>query len=198
MISNNKHTIYSDSFQSDTELSTKLIKGDADAFAALFRKYYELLYQFAGRFVKDPQTSESIVQDVFVKIWENKTKLELKSNIKSYLYAAVKNQSLNYLRREQFVVHTLNDVESEPGNNREPGKELDRKEIIEAVHKAIEKLPFQRRQIFIMKKFENLTYEEIADIQNISINTVKTQMKRALQSLRQNLSYLLSILFFSN
>lgn len=198
MISNNKHTIYSDSFQSDTELSTKLINGDADAFAALFRKYYELLYQFAGRFVKDPQTSESIVQDVFVKIWENKSKLELKSNIKSYLYAAVKNQSLNYLRREQFVVHTLDDVESEPGNNREPGKELDRKEIIEAVHKAIEKLPFQRRQIFIMKKFENLTYEEIADIQNISINTVKTQMKRALQSLRQNLSYLLSILFFSN
>lgn len=198
MISTEKKLNSTDFSQQDSELTQKMCRGDSDAFASLFRKYYEPLYRFAGRFVKDQQTSESIVQDVFVKIWENKAKIELKSNIKSYLYASVKNHSLNFLRREKFVLHTLNDAESEPGSSIEPVRGLERKELIEAVHKAVEKLPFQRRQIFIMKKYENLTYEEIAEIQNISINTVKTQMKRALQSLRQNLSYLLSFIFFSN
>ena len=174
----------------DLEYINKIRLGDPEAFSALFRKYYEPLYQFAGRFVKEHQIAESLVQDVFVKIWSNREKLSIKLNVKSYLYTAVKNHALNYLKHEKIVVIESEEVDYQNSYNRTPEEELIESEMHEAVHKAIENLPQQCRQIYLMKRYDNLSYSEIADVLNISINTVKTQMKRALKSLRKNLSHL--------
>lgn len=167
--------------------------GDPDAFASLFRKYYEPLYQFAGRFVKDPQTAESIVQDVFVKIWKKREEWHVQQNVKSYLYTSVKNHSLNYLKRERVLISLSESTNHQDDLVSSPENALIESEMIEAVQEAIGKLPQQCRRIYLMKRYDELTYSEIAEVLNISINTVKTQMKRALKSLHKSLAYLMSL-----
>jgi RNA polymerase sigma-70 factor (ECF subfamily) len=167
-----------------------------EEFSRLFRKYYEPLYFFAGRFVKDRFTAESIVQDIFVKLWEEKEKLNIQTNVKAYLYTSVKNTCLNHIKRESFFSSIENEIEHRDETIKTPREELEEKEIHTAIHNAIDKLPEKCRQIFLMSKYDNLSYKEIAEIQNISINTIKTQLKRAFISLTKSLTYLRSILIF--
>jgi len=173
----------------------KIRRGEVEAFTVLFRKYYEPLYQFAGYFVDDPQTAENIVQDVFVKIWTNREKLFIQSSPRSYLYKAVKNHAFNFLRREKSMVSTSELSEYRDQQYKSPEDELINKEFYEAVHQSIEKLPPKCRQIYVMKRYDNLSYTEIAEILGISINTVKTQMKRAIKYLRKQLANFTSVLF---
>jgi RNA polymerase sigma-70 factor (ECF subfamily) len=99
----------------DLEYLEKIHLGDTNAFSVLFRKYYEPLYQFAGRLVKDTQIAENIVQDVFVKMWINRENWHIKTSVKSYLYTAVKNSSLNYLKREKRITSNGKREQSPPG-----------------------------------------------------------------------------------
>lgn len=166
--------------------------GDTDSFSVLFKKYYEPLYQFAGRYIKDAQTAENIVQNVFVKIWTNRDSLTIKSNVKLYLYTAVRNQALNYINQESKVV-TLEGVSDYVDiHTTTPEEEYIDEEMKTAVHEAIDKLPEQCRHIYMMKRYDDLSYNEIAEIKGISVNTVKTQMKRALKSLHKYLAHLLT------
>jgi len=169
---------------------------DVEKFSGLFRKYYEPLYFFAGRFVKDPPTAESIVQDVFVNLWDHRKTLNIKTSVKAYLYTSVKNSCINFVKRENFFSSMDNDSEHRDNSGRTPDAKLEETEIHCAVHNAINALPEKCRQIFVMCKFDNLSYNEIADIQNVSINTVKTQLKRAVKTLSKNLAYLRSIAIF--
>lgn len=177
---------------SDLECVKKINRDDATAFSLLFHRYYEILYRFAGRMVGDAQVAENIVQDVFVKIWQNRKTLTIKSNVKAYLYTSVKNHSLNVLKHEKYIVPENDDADSRAFHNQTPEQDLLDKELYSAVHQAIDKLPRQCRRIYIMKRYDELRYAEIAEILNISINTVKTQMKRALKALHKNLSYLIN------
>jgi len=139
--------------------------------------------------------AENIVQDVFVKLWEKREEWHVQSNVKSYLYTAVKNHSLNYIKREKSIVSveevSVNQMDEIPS----PEESLIENEIVQAVQVAIEKLPQQCRHVYQMKRYDGLTYSEIAEILNVSINTVKTHMKRALKSLHKNLAYLYSLLW---
>ena len=179
----------------DLKYIERIRGSDDEAFTVIFRKYYEPLYQYAGYFVGDPQIAENIVQDVFVKIWTNREKLFVQSSPKSYLYKAVKNHALNFLRREKSMVSTNELSDYRDKDNTSPEDELINKEFYEAVHQTIEKLPPKCRHIYIMKRYDNLSYMEIAEIQGISINTVKTQMRRAIKYLRKHLANFTSVLF---
>jgi len=179
----------------DLNCSEKIHQGDKDAFAWLFKKYYEPLYYFAGRIIKDPQASENIVQDVFVKIWADREVKQISSNVKSYLYTAVKNHALNYIKREKKLMDPLGDQTYADENIRTPEESLIDNEIISKVRQAIEMLPEKCRRVYVMHRYDNLTYNEIAEIQQISVNTVKTQMKRALQKLSTQLAHLLQTIY---
>jgi RNA polymerase sigma-70 factor (ECF subfamily) len=187
------------STRADFDYMEGIRSSNSEAFASLFRKYYEPLYRFAGRFVKDAQTAESVVQDVFVKLWEKREELHIQSSVKSYLYTAVKNHSLNHLKREKAMVPVDGFNMHEDDRTPSPEQVLIDNEMMVAVHGAIDKLPPQCRRIYRMKKYDGLSYSEIAEVLNISINTVKTQMKRALKSLHKQLAYLVSLfwIFFS-
>ncbi len=174
----------------------KIKEGSSQEFSSLFRKYYEPLYFFAGRFVNDPISAENIVQDVFVKMWEEKEKLNIHSNLKAYLYTSVKNSCINLVKRENFFSSVEEDAEYEDDTIKLPSRVLEEKEVAETVNNAIKQLPEKCRQIFMMSKFDELSYQEIADLQNISINTVKTQLKRAVKFLAKSLSHLRSIIIF--
>jgi RNA polymerase sigma-70 factor (ECF subfamily) len=177
---------------SDQELWEKAGQGDAVAFSAIFKKYYTHLYQFAGRFVGDAQTAEHIVQDLFVTLWIQRDSIQIASNLKSYLYISVKNRSINYRKQNGFTYpDELNPPHSEELIST-PEEHYLENEIHLAVHNAINKLPEKCRQIYLMKRYDNLKYQEIAEILNISVNTVKTQMKRALKSLHKHLAHLVA------
>ncbi len=175
----------------DLNYAEKIRQGNVSAYSALFRKYYEPLYRFAGRFVKDPQLAENLVQDVFVIIWSNRENWHIRSNVKSYLYTAVRNHALNFLKRDKRLLNMGEGNDYADSDIRTPDQELMDKEMETAVHNAIDKLPPRCRQIYVMHRYDELKYTEIAEILSISINTVKTQMKRAMQSLHKNLKYLI-------
>ena len=109
-----------------------------------------------------------------------------------YLYTAVKNRALNYLRHQEVEKRSAGIVKAIAGSARTPDEELNEKEIEEAVNSAIEELPEHCRQIFMLRKYDNLSYSEIAEIHQISINTVKTQMSRSVKFLLKRLAHIIS------
>jgi RNA polymerase sigma-19 factor, ECF subfamily len=171
----------------DPDCWKKIQSGDVAAFSFLFKNHYPSLYRFAGRYIRDAQTIENIVQNVFVDLWIKKEKLEIKISLKSYLYQMVRNQALNFLNKEKRMI-AIENGQSLPENLViSPEEKFEAEELHEIVHRAIDTLPFQCRQVYLMKRYDQLKYTEIAGILNISVNTVKTQMKRALKSLQEQL-----------
>lgn len=178
------------------ELVEKIIAGNHIAFEILFKTYSQRLIYFSRRYVIDKQTAENIVQNVFLRIWQNKESLDPTKNVQSYLFTAVKNESLKQLRhlsvekKQQENVSRLSIVEPTPDET------IDKKELSEELNNAINDLPEKCREIFYMSRFDQLKYSEIADVLGISIKTVETQMGRALKKLREQLAHLISIILF--
>jgi RNA polymerase sigma-70 factor (ECF subfamily) len=167
-----------------------------DAFEVLFKRYYTALYRFTCRIIKDPQDAENIVQDLFVRFWEKRSEINIESNLKAYLFTSAKNHSLNYIKRERRLTLLDDNSEIQKENAESPETVLIKDETVIAVQNAINKLPEKCREIYMMKKYDDLSYQEISKVLKISVNTVKTQMKRAVKSLSQHLSYLkVSVLY---
>jgi RNA polymerase sigma-70 factor, ECF subfamily len=169
-------------------------EGQADAFEQLFRTWCQPLISFARRFVRDTQTAESIVQDVFFAVWTHRSRLDPHSNIKAYLYTATRNTALKHLRHHAVIRHDEEAILEEIPDTHTPDTALQAQELAAAVHEAIEELPDSRKHIFKLSRFDQLTYAEIAKVENISIKTVETQMGRALKYLRQRLVHLRALM----
>ena len=150
----------------------------------MFDYYYHSLCAFVFPYVKDKQAVEDIVVDCFVKLWENRASLEIKSSLQNYLVTLVKNSAIDYLRKKQPQFFDLSQFNAIADEEREPLKDTG---ILNQLYEAINKLPEQRRQILKMAAFEGKTYPQIADELQISVNTVKTQMGRSYQFLREEL-----------
>jgi RNA polymerase sigma-70 factor (ECF subfamily) len=175
---------------SELEIISKLRRGDEEAFSLLFRRHYEPLCFFAGRFTKDLNTAESLVQEAFVKLWESREALQIRASLKSYLYTSVKNACLNLIKHESFS-YPLESVERKSDDPiTRPDVQLESDEMTEAVERAINELPPKQREILCLAKYDELSYQEIAEIQHVRINTVKTQLKRALKSLSKSLQHM--------
>lgn len=158
-------------------------------FELLYKQHYTRLVGFAYQYVEDSDISEDIVQDVFTNIWNQADRIEIRTNIKSYLFGAVRNASLNHLKHEKIVAaHAKENVSFEAGEHKDF---LEMEELEKKIEAALELLPEKRREIFEMSKLEGKKYHEIAAELDISVKTVETQMSRALKVLREVLgSYL--------
>lgn len=138
--------------------------------------------------MQDLDDAEEIVQDVFVNFWNNQHKINIKISLKAYLYSSVRNASLNKKKhikiREQYKEHNERELES---NSVDLENEMNATELEIKIKNAIDKLPLKRRKIFIMSRYDDLKYKEIAEKLNISIKTVENQMGSALKFLRKEL-----------
>jgi RNA polymerase sigma-70 factor (ECF subfamily) len=161
-------------------------------YEVIFRSYYERLCHYANMWLKDMDASEEVVQNTFVKLWEKRDSIQVESSIKSYLYRAVYNASINEIKHQK-----VKDNYANMHYNQEPSSELhsqsELKELETRIDKALKSLPEQCRLIFQMSRYQELKYREIADILNISIKTVENQMGKALRMMRMNLSDYLAI-----
>ena len=169
--------------------------GDASAFDTLFRAYYAPLCRYACPLTDGSMDdAEDVVQQVFVKFWEQRTALDVQWSVKAYLYKMVHNRCLNRLRdariREKHTAQHAGQLEQ--AHEEQPGAET---ELGERIQKALTMLPPECRRVFALSRFEELKYREIADQLGISIKTVETQMGKALRLMRTELAdYLVTIL----
>ena len=163
-----------------------LRESDEAAFEFLFKEYYKPLCLYLGYFIKIKDVVEQIVQEVFVNIWENRKSFSPKGNIKSYLYRAVKNKGLNYLKHEKIKIKSREDLKavyySEETNIE---KQFESDELLKLIEECVEQLPEKCREIFILVKFNGISYNETSEILNLSAKTVENQMGKALKKLRE-------------
>lgn len=168
----------------DNQWVADLNKGDKTAFEAIYKFYYSQLYHFLIRYLHSDSVIEDIIQQVFFNIWQNRENLEPRGTLKSYLYTAVRNQAFKYLEQEKKVDRNQREIiDTYQINDKNPELHFEFEELEKAYHEAVEKLPEKRRHIFLMHRQNNLTYQEIADVLEISIKTVETQMSRSLKFL---------------
>ncbi len=173
----------------------KLVKrGDESAFEMLFKLYYSDLCNYALTIVKIPEIAEEVVQEMFINIWQKRNSIDIEVSWKAYVYRAVHNRCLNHLKRSKVLKNPDQEIREEviyhhqiAIQNLDPDI-LDRlisEELAKTIRNELEQLPEQCRKIFLLSREELLTYPEIAEKLNLSINTVKTQMKRALNKLHE-------------
>jgi RNA polymerase sigma-70 factor (ECF subfamily) len=159
--------------------------GDEVAFNKAFDLYYSRLCFFADKILRDFDLSRSVAQQVFVDLWIKRDKLVVTS-LQSYLYHSVQNSALDILKRkkvESRYLATLDKSETE-----EMKDLMEEAELADRINKAIQKLPEKCREIFLLCRFEELKYAEIAEKLNISVKTVEMQITIALKKLRKELS----------
>ncbi len=160
------------------------------SFEELFKLFYPRLLNFCIQYVKHKEPAEEIVSEVFVTCWINRESLSQIQNPETYLFIAVRNRSLNYLKHfSKYRVTYLEEIGvNNLINSWDPAQEMERKELLFKMDQAIESLPLQCRIIFRLIKEDGLKYKEVAEILNLSPRTVETQLVRALKKLDKILS----------
>ena len=171
----------------DTEQIRSIRDGNESAFEQLFRHYGQALVYFAHNYVRDLSIAENLVQDVFVAVWEKRATLSPDRSIKSYLYTATKNRALKHLRHEEITSKNREKIDLYSVAPSTPDDLLSHDETAAAIGRAIEALPEKCRLVFKLNRFDHLTYAEVAEVLDISVKTVETQMGRALHVLRRTL-----------
>ena len=178
----------------DNEIGARLARKDESTFEQVFKSYYKNLHGYAFAIIKDEMEAEEVVQQVFYKLWERAEKFSFQGPLGAYLYRAVHNESLNYLKHQKVkagyrmhVVRTAKDQSDDMPDTR--NKELEHKLAM-----ALNELPEQCRTIFQLSRFEELKYREIAEKLDISVKTVENQMCKALKILRAKLAEFLTLL----
>ena len=178
---------------SEKEVMEQLRNGDNKAFSAIFIHYYKGLCAYSYTFVKDHDASEEIVQSFFSELWENQALREVNISLKLYLYRCIHNKCINFLksqavtqgRLKRYAKHLQEEIELMDMDTESAMYELFFSENFEKdVYEAIEALAPQQKTIFTLGRLRQKSYAEIANELGISVNTVKTQMSRALQKLR--------------
>ena len=161
------------------------IHDDDKAFESLFYLLNTPLIKFSMMYVHQKEAAEEIVSDIFVKCWMSRKSLTDVHNMDTYLFVAVKNQSLNYLKKYSHIhlVQIEDTNETKFVKTFNPQEELEKKELLFKMEQSIEALPQQCRIIFRLIKEDGIKYKEVAEILNISPRTVQTQLFRAMKKL---------------
>lgn len=170
--------------------------GDEQAFELLFKEYYLPLTRFAWRYVHSKAVAEELVQELFTILWEKREDWnQQKGSIRSYLYKSVRNLSLNYIKhqnvKKQYDHQWMEQKENPEIQFRDEYRE---EQVRKAISRAIEELPERSKMTYKLHRYDGLTYEEIAEVMDVSVKTVESQMTRTLKILRERLAWLLPFL----
>jgi len=174
------------------ELSTRLRGGDIQAFDAIYHLYSKRLYAFVIRYVEEEDAAEDIVQEVFIKIWENKKKIASDTSFDSFMFTITYNAAISYIRRRAVERKYFQSLQSVQGNAEgavELRDELNFKELNSQIEFLLDKLTPRQKEIFYMSREEGLTHREIAQKLNISVHTVKNHVIAVLSFLRSHIKH---------
>jgi RNA polymerase sigma-70 factor (ECF subfamily) len=185
---------YSTGYQTlrmEVKNSGKLYKpGDTgeEAFEQVFKTNFKSLHAYAYTIIRDDIMAEEIVQNVFCRLWEKKSRVEIQISLAAYLYRSVYHESLNYLKHLKVRAAYSNFAQSQMKINTDNAeKKILLGDLESKLNQALSELPEQCRTIFQMSRFEELKYQEIADRMGLSVKTIENQMGKALKRLRLKL-----------
>jgi RNA polymerase sigma-70 factor (ECF subfamily) len=165
-----------------------LSEGDITVFEMLFRTYYQPLCNYAYTFLQDREDAEEIVQSTFLMVWEKRDTLSIRTSVKPYLYAMVRNACLNVLKHEKIKQrYAGEEIALADRAHDSVSQSVATNELEQKIRLAMEALPEQCRLVFKLSRFEELKYAEIAEQLNISIKTVENHMGKALRIMREQL-----------
>lgn len=167
-----------------------------EAFKDLFVRMYKTLHYYAFTIVREETAAEEVVQTVFCRLWERKDRLLIRQTTEAYLYKAVYNESLNYLKTTRIRNgHQRNALQATGLTETADTHDLQR--LRQQLQAALESLPERCRTVFQLSRMENMKYREIAETLGISVKTVEAQMARAFRILREKLSDYLPVIWLS-
>lgn len=172
----------------DVALLLRLREGNEEAFKCIYDTHYRKVYQYAYSYLKNKEQSEEIVQETFLKIWLNRTKINEQLSVAPYLFTICHRLVMDAFRKAATVNSlkaNLQKTNTETDNHTE--EVIIVSDLKRFSERAIAELPRQQQMVFKLSRVEELTYEEIASRLNISKNTVRNHLVVALKSLRSRL-----------
>ena len=173
-------------------------KGDKASFEALMRKYYPRLFNFIYRFVGNEHIAEDLTQEVFLRVYRAAAGYRPRSKFQTWIYTIARNISLNELRHHKKTPLSLDEpfssedgpVERQLEDTRtpRPDEQMLRRETVAAVRAAIDSLPANQRMAVILRRYDQFSYEEIAQTMRLSVKAVKSLLSRAKENLKNKLT----------
>ena len=176
--------------KSDEDLMSLLINQDSLALETLFNRYYPALCRFSSIYIKDYNKAEELIADLFMRLWDKRNDLEVKS-VKKYLFTSAKNLSINEIQRAKLTLLSLNDHEDTldyPDSHLNPQELLTSRESYAEIISLIDLLPGRQREVLLMSRIDLLGKDVIADLLAISVRTVETLLYQALKNFRSSTS----------
>lgn len=167
----------------------KIRKGSISAYREMYMDLFPRLSSYANNYLKDVEASDDIVQDVFLKLWENRRDLNIHISIKGFLYKSVKNACLNHIKKQAYNESKISEIQLLQMEAMGDHYVL-QEEVQSKLHKAINKLPEKCKQVMLLTLSE-YSVHEIKDQMSITENTIKTHKKKAYSILRQVLKVFL-------
>lgn len=167
-------------------LLRRLINNNEGAFRELYDSYRDDIYAYSKSMLKDRSQAEEIVQDVFMKVWLNRAALDPTLSFKAYVFRLTRNMTINVLKKaaNEEKLRKILFYKTQHNYSPSPDVTINEKDYNELRNKIIEELPPRRKLIFEMSRNEGLSYQEISLKLGISESTVKTQMSKALETIR--------------
>lgn len=180
---------------SNSEILTQIRNGNQKAFEKIFNEYYRRLFYYAREYVIDVEIAREFVQEAFLKLWENRATLNERTNFEAFLFTILRNDCLNYLKQvavkkryNKFSQQTIFELQLNYEALKDKTSELlFFEELRKEIDNAIEELPPKCREIFMMSRYNEMKYKEIAVKLKISVKTVENQISEALKRLRQTI-----------
>lgn len=187
----------------ESELFRAVRQQDRKVFELFYKKYYQQLYALSYRYVGQTEVAEEIVHDLFITIWNKSEQLNVQHSLKSYLFKAIVNSSLNYIKKEKMQTEkrlaylALHDNEFALDEERGAAEE----KLLKCLEDALELLPAKCKQVMYLSRFGKLKQQEIAAQMDISLKTVKNHLTYGFQKIRAHLAQhqdliILVLLFF--
>jgi RNA polymerase sigma-70 factor (ECF subfamily) len=174
------------SLDNEYKLIKNLIEGDAAAFSQVFDLYKDKVYAFAFTLTKSRDTSEEVVQEVFLRLWERKKQIRREEQFAPYVRRVTYNCVMDFFRKAKLDLALQNEILRRFQDIQSSGEEaVLSRELQETYHKAIAQLPPQQKRAYLLSREEGLSYDEIASVLGTSRNTVRNQLSEAIKNVRQ-------------
>ena len=170
----------------EPKILKELKKGDHAAFQTIFERYSKQLFQFSVSYLKSKEAAEDIVQEVFLKIWNNRAEIKTNTSFQSYLFTITLNSVRKYFgklsRMNELKHEILVDLSKEKS---EFDDRNDYQSLLDKLEELIEQMPEKRKRVFILKKIEEKTQKEISEELNITVKTVEYHIAEAMRFLKE-------------
>jgi RNA polymerase sigma-70 factor (ECF subfamily) len=187
----------------DETLMLRYQQGDRAVFSVLVRRHQQALFNFAIRQVRVPQVAEDVVQETFVRVVQSAAEFKHEARFTTWVYTITRNLCIDQLRKRALRKHPSLDQSGTPGGEEGDGPTLGEQtadtradvereatgtELRERIARAVDELPDDQREVFLMREVANLPFKEIAEITSVPENTVKSRMRYALERLQETLA----------